>query len=85
MAKVRFNPQKSTKSKRHITLGDCGDGDIVYLETEQIFGLIIDTDCDEMRVADLADGDCEWYPIEMACRRLSSEINFDVEDFEEFI
>lgn len=85
MAKVRFNPQKNTKSKRHITLADCDEGDIVYLETAQIFGLIIDTDIDEKRVADLTDGDCDWYPIEMPCRRFSSEINFDVNDFEEFI
>lgn len=85
MAKVRFNPQKNTKSKRHLTLGNCDEGDIVYLEDRQIFGLIIDTDCDEMRVADLADGDCEWYPTETLCRVFSGEINFDVNDFEEFI
>ena len=85
MAKVRFNPQKNTKSKRHLTLGDCGDGDIVYLETEQIFGLIIDTDCDEMKVANFADGNYEWYPTEMPCRKFSGEINFDVNDFQEFI
>lgn len=85
MAKVGFNPKKNTKSKRHITLADCGEGDIVYLEEEQIFGLIIDTDLDEKRVADLDDGDCDWYSNQTLCRLFSGEINFDVEDFEEFI
>ena len=85
MAKVRFNPQKNTKSKRRITLGDCEDGDIVYLETEQIFGLIIDTNLDEKRVADLDNGDCDWYSNQTHCRVFSGEINFDIEDFEEFI
>lgn len=85
MAKVQFNPKKNTKSRRHITLADCGEGDIVYLEEEQIFGLIIDTDLDEKRVADLDDGDCDWYSNQTHCRVFSGEINFDVEDFEEFI
>lgn len=85
MAKVRFNSQKNAKSRRHITLADCGDGDIVYIEDEQIFGLIIDADYDEKRVADLADGDCEWFSADTPCRVFSGEINFDVEDFEEFI
>ena len=85
MAKVQFNPQKNTKSRRHITLADCGDGDIVYLEERQIFGIIIDTDYDEKKIADLADGECEWFSADTLCKVFSGEINFNVEDFEEFI
>ena len=85
MAKVQFNPKKNTKSRRHITLADCGEGDIVYLEERQIFCIVIESDYDEKKVVDLSDGECEWYSTDTLCRVFSSEINFDVEDFEEFI
>ena len=85
MAKVRFSPLNNPKSKRHITLEDCDDGDIVYLEEDQIFGIIIETDCDGKKVANLEDGDAVWYSLETHCRRFTGELNFDVNDFAEFI
>ena len=39
MAKVGFKPTNS-KSKRHITVEDCDIGDIIYIEDNQIFGLM---------------------------------------------
>ena len=85
MAKVRFSPLSNPKSKRHITLEDCDDGDIVYLEEAQIFGIIIETDCDGKKIANLEDGDAVWYSLETHCRRFMGELNFDVNDFAEFI
>lgn len=85
MAKVGFTPTDKQRSKRHIILNDCVDGDIVYLKDSQRFGLIIDTAYNEKRVADLEDGKCEWLSSETLCRKFVGEINFNVDDFLEFI
>lgn len=85
MAKVGFKPTDKQRSKRHIILNDCVDGDIVYLKDSQRFGLIIDTNYNGKKVAYLEDGDCEWLPSETLCRKFVGEINFNVDDFLEFI
>lgn len=84
MAKVGFTPTKS-KSKRHLRVEDCDIGDIIYIENNQIFGLIIDKDVEESKVADLADGDTDYCDNEALCRKFVGEIGFDVDDFLEFI
>ena len=84
MAKVRFTPTNS-KSKRHITVEDCDIGDIIYIEDNQIFGLIIDKGIEESKVADLADGDTDYCDNKALCRKFVSEINFNVDDFLEFV
>ena len=85
MAKVGFTPTDKQRSKRHIILNDCVDGDIVYLEDSQRFGLIIETDYNEKKVVDFEDGDCEWLSSETLCRKFVGEIKFNVDDFLEFI
>lgn len=84
MAKVGFTPA-SSKSKRHITVGDCDIGDIIYIEDDKIFGLIIDKDIEDSKVADLADGDTGYCDNQTLCRKFVGEIGFNVEDFLEFI
>lgn len=84
MAKVGFTPT-NCKSKRHLTVGDCDIGDIIYIEDNQIFGLIIDKDNEESKVADLADGDTDYRDNEALCRKFVGEIGFNVDDFLEFI
>lgn len=83
MANVGFDSHD--KNDRHITLGNCTDGDIVYLEKDEIFGLIVDTDLGEKKVADLSDGDCEWYSNETICRKYEGSIRFNINDFKEFL
>ena len=36
MAKVGFTP-KNSKSRKHLSVGDCAIGDIIYLEESQTF------------------------------------------------
>ena len=84
MAKVRFTPA-SSKSKRHITVEDCDIGDIIYIEDNQIFGLIVSKGIKESKVADLADGNIDYFNNQTLCRKFVSEIGFNVEDFLEFI
>lgn len=84
MAKVGFKPTNS-KSKRHIVLDDCSEGDIVFLEKDQVFGIVSDFDCSEREVTHLLSGCREWFPSETQCRKFVGEINFSVDDFEEFI
>ena len=83
MANVGFDSHD--KNDRHITIGNCTDGDIIYLEEEEIFGLIIDTDLGEKKVADLADGNSDWYPNETICRKFEGSIRFNINDFKEFL
>lgn len=84
MAKVGFTPINS-KSRKHLTLGDCGIGDIVYIEDNQMFALIIDQDVSESKVAYLDDGETDYWENQILCRKFVGEINFDVNDFEEFL
>ena len=84
MAKVGFTPA-SSKSKRHITLGDCREGDIVFLEDGQIFGIVSDSDYNETEITHFLNGVSEWLPSETLCRKFIGEINFNVDDFLEFI
>ena len=83
MANIGFDLHD--KSDRHITLGNCAEGDIIYLETEEIFGLVIDIEPDERKVANLSDGDCDWYPNEIICRKFEGSIRFNINDFKEFL
>ena len=84
MAKVGFAPT-SSKSKRHITLGDCREGDIVFLDDDQIFGIVSNSDYNETEVTRFLDGVSKWLPLETLCRKFIGEINFNVDDFLEFI
>ena len=84
MAKVGFTPTNS-KSKRHIVLDDCGEGDIVFLEEDRAFGIVSDSDCSETEVTHFLNGTREWFPSETPCRKFVGEINFNVDDFLEFI
>ena len=84
MAKVGFTPT-SSKSKRHITLGDCREGDIVFLEDDQIFGIVSDSDYNETEITHFSSGVSEWLSSEILCRKFIGEINFNVDDFLEFI
>ena len=85
MAKVQFDLRTKSKSKRHITLDDCGEGDIVYIEEDNAFGIISDSDNTETEVTHFSNGIREWFPSSTPCRKFIGEINFDVNDFEEFI
>ena len=85
MAKVQFNLKTASKSKRHIELGDCECGDIVYIEEDNAFGIVSDSDFEETEVTHLSSGVREWFSNSTACRKFVGEINFDVNDFEEFI
>ena len=84
MAKVGFKTTNS-KSKRHIVLDDCREGDIVFLEEDQVFGIVSDSDCTETEVTHFLSGAREWFPSETQCRKFVGEINFSVDDFLEFI
>lgn len=85
MAKVQFGLKSASKSKRHITLDDCTEGDIVYIEEYSEFGIVSDSDCSETEVTLFLNGTREWFPSETPCRKFVGEINFDVNDFEEFL
>lgn len=86
MAKVGFKPTANSKSKRHIVLDDCSEGDIVFLEDDQIFGIVSDSDCSETEVTNFLHGSREWFPSDTTlCRKFVGEINFNVDDFLEFI
>ena len=83
MAKVGFD--SPDKNDRPIILGNCTEGDIIYLEEEEIFGLIIDSDLGEKRIADLSCGNCEWYSNETICQKFEGSIRFNINDFKEFL
>ena len=85
MAKVQFSAKPTSKSKRHITLEDCECGDIVYIEEDNAFGIVSDDDCSEVEITHFSNGVREWYPSCTPCRKFVGEINFDINDFEEFI
>ena len=85
MAKVQFSLKSTSKSKRHITLEDCDCGDIVYIEEDNAFGIVSDCDCAETEVTHFSNGLREWLPSSTTCRKFIGGIEFDVNDFEEFI
>ena len=84
MAKVRFTP-KNSKSRKHLKVGDCAVGDIIYLEESQAFVLMLDQDIEESKIAYLEDGDTDYCDNQALCRKFVGEIGFDVNDFEEFL
>ena len=84
MAKVGFTPTFS-KSRKHLKVGDCAIGDIIYLEESQTFALILEQDCEDSKIARLDDGDTEYCDNLTICRKFVGEIGFDVNDFEEFL
>ena len=83
MAKVGFTPTNS-KSRKHLSVGDCTIGDIIYIEDNQLFALILDQDIEESKVAYLHDGDTDYCDNQAPCRKFVGKIDFDVNDFEEF-
>ena len=85
MAKVQFSAKTTSKSKRHVTLDDCTEGDIVYIEEDNAFGIVSDSDFAETEVTHFSNGAREWFPNSTACRKFVGEIEFDINDFEEFI
>ena len=85
MAKAQFSLKSTSKSKRHIILDDCTEGDIVYIEEDNAFGIVSDSDYAETEVTHFSNGVREWFPSSTACRKFVGEIEFDVNDFEEFI
>ena len=84
MARVQFKPT-TTKRKKPLTIGDCADGDIIYIESEGVFGLIIDTDFEETKVALFEDGDIDYYDNTELCKKFIGEIQFDIKEFQEFV
>ena len=84
MAKVGFIPTKS-KSRKHLSVGDCAIGDIIYLEESQAFTLMVDQNVEESKLAYLEDGDTDWCDNRAHCRKFVGELGFDVNDFEEFL
>ena len=84
MAKVGFTPTDS-KSKRHLIVGDCDIGDIVYLEGPQAFALILEQDSEDSKIAYLHDGDTNYCDNRAHCRKFVGKIDFNVENFLEFI
>ena len=84
MAKVGFIPTIS-KSKKHLKVGDCAIGDIIYLEESQAFALILEQDIEDSKIAYFEDGDTDYCDNRAFCRKFVGEIGFDVNDFEEFL
>ena len=84
MAKIGFTP-KNSKSRKHLSVGDCAIGDIIYLEESQAFALMLDQDVEESKLAYLEDGDTDWCDNRAHCRKFVGELGFDVNDFEEFL
>lgn len=85
MAKVQFSLKPTSKSRRHLKVMDCAAGDIIYLEESQAFVLIIDQNIEESKIVCFEDGDIDYCDNQTLCRKFVGEINFDVNDFEEFI
>lgn len=83
MAKVGFT-HTTPESRKHIILDDCSQGDIIFLEEDQMFGIVSDFDSCETEITNLLDGTREWFSSETQCRKFVGEINFNVNDFEEF-
>jgi hypothetical protein len=85
---AQYNISNNHTSKRAITLGDCSEGDIVSIPTEDIeVGIISDGEPynrGEMCVVDLCDGCTHIIQIGTACRRYTGIVQFDRNDFEEF-
>ena len=85
---AKYNISNNHISKRAITLGDCSEGDIVSIPTEEIdVGIITDGDPyvrGELCVVDLSDGCTHLVQIGTACRLYTGTLEFDRKDFEEF-
>ena len=86
---AKYNISNNHNSKRAIILGDCNDGDIVSVPTENIeVGIISDEDPHvngEICVIDLSDGCTHLVQVNTACRRYTGTLQFDRKDFEDFI
>ena len=84
---AQYNISNNHISKRTITLGDCSEGDIVSIPTENIDVGIITDECGAhgyLFVVDLADGTNYEIQTGTACRRYTGIVQFDRKDFEEF-
>ena len=77
---AKYNINSNNISRRTITLGDCNNGDIVSIPTENIDVGIISDDY----VVDLGDGTPYEIPSSTACIRYTGTLEFDRKDFEEF-
>ena len=85
MAKYKIN--NNHISKRAMTLGDCSEGDIVSIPTENIdVGIITDGygAHGHLTVVSLEDGCTYEIMINTACRLYTGTLEFDRKDFEEF-
>lgn len=84
---AKFNISNNHTSKRAITLGDCSDGDIVSIPTENIVVGIITDECvahGYVVVVDFEDGVTHEIQTGTACRLYTGTLEFDRKDFEEF-
>lgn len=85
---AKYSISNNHTSKRTLTLGDCSEGDIVSIPTEDIdVGIISDEepfDREEMCVVDLSDGRTHTIQIGTVCRRYTGILQFNRSDFEEF-
>lgn len=85
MAVIEFEAGTVDSKREHYALKDCMAGDIVYIELEQVFGIIGQTDNDEIAVTNLADGDTCWYSLNTPCWLFINEpLLFNIDDFVEF-
>lgn len=84
MAKVGFKPT-NFEDKKHLSVRDCFIGDIIYIEGTQLFALILEQDFEYSKIAYLHDGDIGHCDNQAPCRKFVGKINFDENDFEEFL
>lgn len=85
---AKYNISNNHNSKRAIILGDCNEGDIVSVPTENIeVGIISDEEsytAGDVCVVDLSDGCTHLVQVGTACRLYTGTLQFDRKDFEEF-
>lgn len=85
---AQYKISNNHTSKRALTLGDCSEGDIVSIPTEDIEVAIISDGepytREEICVVDLSDGRTHIIQIGTACRRYAGILQFDRSDFKEF-
>lgn len=84
---AKFNISNNHTSKRAITLGDCSDGDVVSIPTENIVVGIITDECAApgyVVVVNFEDGSTNEIQTDIICRLYTGTLEFDRSDFEEF-
>ena len=81
MAKIEFKDKKI--SEKRLTLGDCGEGDIVLLN-EKIY-IIIEKDYVTSLLLNLATVDQEEFHNDAVCACYQKSLCFSRSDFKEYI